>query len=312
MLRTEFVCLAGGVGAAKFLQGFVNVVPADDVTVVVNTGDDIELHGLYVSPDLDIIMYTLAGIAEETKGWGIIDDTFQCLGMLQRYGCETWFSLGDRDLATHLYRTKLLKDGLNMCQITARLGQRLGLRERILPMTNDKFEIKILTDKGEMHFQEYMVKYGTQHNVLGVRFEGEKQAKPCPEVLEAILQASGAVICPSNPIVSIGTILSVKGIRQALRETNAKIVSISPIIGGTAVKGPAAELMLSLGMEVSSFAVADLYKDFIDVFILDTVDENLKERIEAIGVQTVVTDTLMKTSEDKVRLAKVVLSCLRA
>lgn len=312
MTTERFVCLAGGVGAAKFLQGFVNVVPAEDIVVVVNTGDDIELHGLHLSPDLDIIMYTLAGFVEETKGWGMKDDTFHCLSMLKRYGCETWFNLGDKDLATHLYRTKLLKDGFNLCEVTTKLGQQLGLREMILPMTNDKFETRILTDNGELHFQEYLVKYGMQCNVLGIKFEGDAQAKPCPEVLNAILHASGIIVCPSNPIVSIGTILSVKGIRRALRETNARVVSISPVVAGTVVKGPAAKLMHSQGMEVSAFSVANLYKDFVDVFILDTVDKNLKKRIEAIGVQTVVTDTIMKTAEDKVRLAKVALSCLRA
>ena len=310
MRAERFVCLAGGVGAAKFLQGFVNVVPQEDVVVVVNTGDDMELHGLHISPDLDIILYTLAGIVEEVKGWGIRDDTFQCLSMLQRYGCETWFNLGDKDLATHVYRTKLLKDGFSLQEVTARLSQQLGLRETILPMTNDKFETRILTDRGEMHFQEYMVKYGMQRHVVGVKFEGDKQAEPCPEVLNAILHASGIIICPSNPIVSIGTILSVKGIREALRKTKAKVVSISPIIGGTAVKGPAAQLMLSLGMEVSAFSVANLYKDFVDFLILDKIDKNLKKRIETLGLQTVVTDTLMRTAEDKVRLAKVAFSCL--
>jgi LPPG:FO 2-phospho-L-lactate transferase len=306
----RFVCLAGGVGAAKFLQGFVNVVSAEDVAVVVNTGDDIELHGLHLSPDLDIIMYTLAGIVEESKGWGIKDDTFHCLSMLRRYGCETWFNLGDKDLATHLYRTKLLKDGLTLCEVTAKLGLQLGLREAVLPMTNDKFETRILTDKGEIHFQEYMVKHAMQGDVLGVKFEGCKQAKPCPEVLDAILRASGIIVCPSNPIVSIGTILSIEGIREALKETKARIVSISPIVAGTAVKGPAAKLMHSLGMEVSAFSVAALYKDFVDLFILDTVDRSLEQRIKAIGVRTLATNTLMRTPEDKVRLAKVALSSL--
>jgi LPPG:FO 2-phospho-L-lactate transferase len=256
-------------------------------------------------------MYTLAGIVEETTGWGIKDDTFHCLSMLRRYGCETWFNLGDKDLATHLYRTKLLRDGLTLCEVTAKLGLQLGLREVILPMTNDKFETRILTDKGEMHFQEYMVKHAMHGEVLGVKFEGCKQAKPCPEVLDAILRASGIIVCPSNPIVSIGTILSVEGIREALKETKARIVSISPIIAGTAVKGPAAKLMHSLGMEVSAFSVAALYKDFVDVFILDTVDKNLKQRVKATGVQTLATNTLMRTQEDKVRLAKVALSSLR-
>jgi LPPG:FO 2-phospho-L-lactate transferase len=306
----KIVCLAGGVGAAKFLQGLAKVIPPENITVVVNTGDDIELHGLHVSPDIDIIMYTLAGIVDETKGWGIQEDTFNCLAMLQRLGNETWFKLGDKDLATHLHRTQLLKKGLNLSQVTSKLCQQLGLRETILPMTNDKFETRILTDKGEMHFQEYMVKHAMQDTVVGVRFEGVEQAKACQEVLSAILEASGVIVCPSNPIVSIGTILSVKGIREALLKTKAKVVAMSPIIAGTVVKGPAEKLMRCLGMEVSAFSVANFYKDFLDVFIFDTVDKNLKEQIEALGVQAIVADTLMKAFEDKVRLANVALSCL--
>jgi len=252
----------------------------------------------------------LAGIVDETKGWGIKDDTFNCLNMLQCLGCETWFSLGDKDLATHIYRTNLLKKGLSLTRTTVELCQKLGLRETILPMTNDRFETKIQTDKDEMHFQEYMVKHAMQDRVVGVRFEGAEKAKPCKEALNAIFEASGIILCPSNPIVSIGTILSVKEIREALRKTEAKVVAISPIIAGTVVKGPAEKLMRGLGMEVSAFSVANLYRDFLDVFILDTVDKDQKTRVESLGVRAVVVDTLMKTIEDKVRLAKVVLSCL--
>jgi LPPG:FO 2-phospho-L-lactate transferase len=310
LTNKKLTCLAGGVGAAKFLQGLARVVSEEDITVIVNTGDDIELHGLHVSPDIDIVMYTLAGIVDEEKGWGIKNDTFHCLEMLQRYGCETWFNLGDKDIATHLHRTQLLKKGFTLSKATAKLASQLGLQETILPMTNDKFETRVQTSRGEMHFQEYMVRHGMQDPVTGVRFEGIEQAKPCPEALDAIFEVSGIIICPSNPIVSIGTILSVKGIREALRKTKAKIVAISPIIAGTVVKGPAEKLMRGLGMEVSAFSVANLYKDFLDVFILDTVDKEQKERVETLKIQAVVTDTLMKTLEDKIRLAKVALSCL--
>ena len=310
MVSRKITCLAGGVGAAKLLQGLAKVVPEEGITVIVNTGDDIELHGLHISPDLDIIMYTLAGIVDEVKGWGIEDDTFHCLDMLRRYNCETWFKLGDKDLATHLYRTKLLKEGLKLSEVTAKLCQKLGLPEKIVPMTDDKFETRILTDRGEMHLQEYMVKHGMRDNVVGVRFVGVDHAEPCQEALNAILEASGIIICPSNPIVSIGTILSVNGLRDALRTTEAKVIAISPILAGTVVKGPAEKLMRGLGMEVSAFSVANLYKDFLDVFILDTIDKDLKERIETLGVQAVVANTLMKTIEDKIRLAEVVLSCL--
>jgi len=306
----KVTCLAGGVGAARFLQGLVRVVSREDVTVVVNTGDDMELYGLHVSPDLDIVSYALAGIVDEEKGWGVKGDTFSCLGMLKNLGCESWFNLGDKDLATHIYRTHLLEEGFSLAEVTAKICRSLGLEETILPMTNDRFETRILTDKGEMHFQEYMVKRGMQDRVLGVRFEGVEQVKPTQEALNAILEASGIIVCPSNPIVSIGTILSVRGIREALKKTRAKIVAISPIIAGTVVKGPAEKLMKGLGMEVSAFSVADLYKDFLDVFILDTADKKQKPRVEALGIKAIVVDTLMKTMEDKIRLAKVALSCL--
>jgi len=310
MADRKITCLAGGVGAAKFLQGLARVVPEESITVIVNTGDDIELYGLHLSPDLDIIMYTLAGIVDEVKGWGIKDDTFQCLDTLRRYNHETWFKLGDKDLATHLCRTELLKRRLRLSEVTTGLCQRLGLQETIVPMTNDKFETRILTDRGEMHFQEYMVKHGMQDNVVGVRFLGVDQAKPSKEALNAVLEASGIILCPSNPIVSIGAILSVNGFRDALRTTEAKVVAISPIIGGTVVKGPAEKLMRALSLEVSAFSVANLYKDFLDAFILDTIDKEQKKQVEALGIQSVVTNTLMKTIEDKICLAKVVLSCL--
>jgi len=309
MVNQKITCLAGGVGAAKFLQGLAKVVPENDISVIVNTGDDIELHGLHISPDLDIITYTLAGIVDEEKGWGIKGDTFQCLGMLKNYGLETWFNLGDKDLATHVYRTRLLSEGFTLTEVTSKICQQLGLLETILPMTNDPFETRIITDKGEMHFQEYMVKHSMQPSVTGVRFEGAEKAQPTPEVLNAILEASRIIVCPSNPIVSIGTILLVKGIREALRRTGAKIVAISPIIAGTVVKGPAEKLMRGLGLEVSAWSVANLYKDFLDVFILDAMDKEQKSRVETLGVRAVVVDTLMKTIDDKVRLAKVALSC---
>ena len=219
------VALAGGVGAARFLEGLVRVVPEEDLTIVVNTGDDIMLHGLYISPDIDIIMYTLAGIVNKEKGWGVQGDTFHCLEMLKAYGCETWFKLGDRDLATHIYRTKLLREGLSLSEVTQKLCGILGLRVTILPMTNDKVETIILTDKGKMHFQEYLVKRGAKDKVLGVVFEGIEEAEPSPRLIEYIMNSSVVVVCPSNPIVSIGTILSVKGVREALRKTRAEIVA---------------------------------------------------------------------------------------
>ena len=306
------VALAGGVGAARFLQGLVKVVEPSDVTVIVNTGDDIELHGLYISPDVDIVLYTLAGIVDEQKGWGIKGDTFYCLEMLGRYGLETWFKLGDKDLATHIYRTMLLKAGYTLSQATEAIRRALGVKVRVIPMSDQPVKTIIITDKGPMHFQEYLVKRGARDTVLGVRFEGVETAEPAPGVLEAIERAKGIIICPSNPVVSIGTILALRGVREALREAKAPVIAISPIIGGAPVKGPADKLMRGIGVEVSAYGVANLYRDFLDYIIIDKVDKGLKERIEQeLGIRVVIANTLMRTLEDKVRLARLAVSLIR-
>jgi len=302
--------LAGGVGAARFLQGLVRVVPEKDITVIVNTGDDIELYGLHISPDLDIIIYTLAGIVDEEKGWGIRGDTFHCLKMIQKYGHETWFNLGDKDFATHICRTHLLRSELSLSEATKTICKNLGLEVKILPMTDDEVETKIVTPRGIMHFQEYLVKGKAQDEVISVRFEGAKEARPASGVVDSILDSAAVIICPSNPIVSIGTILSVKGIKSALEKTEAMVAAISPIVGGSPVKGPADKLMRGLGLEVSAYAVANLYRDFLDAFIIDQVDQAEKERIERLGLHVVVTHTIMKNLEDKVRLARVTLRSL--
>jgi LPPG:FO 2-phospho-L-lactate transferase len=302
--------LAGGVGAARFLQGMVRLVSEEELTVIVNTGDDIELYGLHISPDLDIIVYTLAGIVDEEKGWGVRGDTFHCLEALQKYGYETWFKLGDRDLATHIHRTFLLKSGLRLSEVTERLCKALGLRVKILPMTDDKIETTVTTDKGMMHFQEYFVRRGAKDRVTNVEFKGVEKAFPAPGVIDAILNSKAVVLCPSNPIVSIGTILSVKGVRDALRNTRARVIAISPIVGGAPIKGPADKLMRALGVEVSAYGVASLYKDFLDDFVIDTVDETQKPRIESLGLNVVVTNTIMKTMQDKIRLAETVLDLI--
>jgi LPPG:FO 2-phospho-L-lactate transferase len=302
--------LAGGVGAARFLQGMVRLVSEEELTVIVNTGDDIELYGLHISPDLDIIMYTLAGIVDEEKGWGVRGDTFHCLEALQKYGYETWFKLGDRDLATHIHRTFLLKSGLRLSEVTERLCKALGLRVKILPMTDDKIKTTVTTDKGMMHFQEYFVRRGAKDRVTNVEFKGVEKAFPAPGVIDAILNSKVVVLCPSNPIVSIGTILSVKGVRDALRNTRARVIAISPIVGSAPIKGPADKLMRGLGVEVSAYGVASLYKDFLDDFVIDTVDETQKPRIESLGLNVVVTNTIMKTMQDKIRLAETVLDLI--
>lgn len=302
--------LAGGVGAARFLQGLVHVVPPEEIVTIVNTGDDIEFYGLHISPDVDIVIYTLAGIVNQEKGWGIHEDTFNCLEMLGQYGYETWFMLGDKDLATHIHRTILLKNGLKLSEVTENIRKALRVKVKVIPMTNNRVQTKIITNIGEMHFQEYLVKRKAQDPVLDVKFEGIEKAEPAPGVIESILNADGIIICPSNPIVSIGPILSIKGVKEALKKTRAKIVAISPIVGGTPIKGPADKLMRGLGIEVSAVGVARVYRDIIDVFIIDNVDKDLKSRIEELEVEVFITDTIMKTLEDKIRLAKEALNCL--
>jgi LPPG:FO 2-phospho-L-lactate transferase len=301
------VVLAGGVGAARFLTGLTKLIPPHDLTVVANTGDDIELFGLHISPDIDIIAYTLAGIVDENKGWGIRDDTFCCLGMLDKYGQDAWFNLGDQDLATHIYRTNRLKQGVSITQVTSEICSSLGLKIKLLPMTDDKFETYIKTGNGIIHFEEYFVKRQFQDEVLGVEFLGAKKAKPAPGVLDALFEAELVVISPSNPIVSIGTILAVEGVRDALLHTKARVVSVSPIVGGVPIKGPADKLMRGLGFEVSAFGVAKLYSDFLDAFVIDSVDAGEKSRIEQLGIKVTVAPTVMKSLEDKVALAKTVL-----
>ena len=299
--------LAGGVGAARFLTGLTKLVREEDVSVIVNTGDDINMFGLHISPDIDIVAYTLAGIVDDEKGWGIKGDTFQCLEMLKKFGLETWFSLGDKDFATHIFRTNLLKKGLTLSQVTAKICDTLGLKVTILPMTDDKFETWIKIEEGLIHFEEYFVKRQAKDNVLGVEFVGVADAKPSPKVIDSILDAEMIVICPSNPIVSIGTILSVNGVRDALKRTDAKIVGVSPIVAGAPIKGPADKLLRGLGFEVSAFSVAKLYADFLDTFVIDTKDVGERNQIEQLGIEVKVTDTVMKSLEDKVRLAKTVL-----
>ena len=299
--------LAGGVGAARFLSGLVRVIPEEDLTVIVNTGDDIELYGLHISPDIDIVMYTLAGIVDEEKGWGIKGDTFHCLKMLRKYGYKTWFNLGDKDLATHLHRTSLMTKGLKLSEAADKMRRALGLKVRILPMTDDRFETWIETDSDSMHFQEYFVKRGAKDRVLNVKFVGAETAKPAPSVVESILESRLVIISPSNPIVSIGTILSVKRVREVLRQSKARKIAISPIVAGAPIKGPADKLMRGLGLEVSAYSVAHLYMDFLDTFVLDEADEKERTRIKDLGIKVVVTDTIMKSLEDKVRLAKTVL-----
>jgi LPPG:FO 2-phospho-L-lactate transferase len=301
------VALAGGVGAAKLLRGLVQLIPPQDLVIVGNTGDDVELHGLHVSPDLDILTYTLGGIVDEAKGWGVSDDTFNCLNMLGKLGFETWFKLGDMDLAIHIARTKMLKDGMTLSEATAQLCNMLGVNAKLIPMTNDSVQTKVVSGQLHLDFQEYFVKRGTKDEVTGVSFEGAEKATPAPGVLEAIKDAELVVVCPSNPVLSISPMLSISAIRKELTQTRGYVVGVSPVVGGKAIKGPTDRIMTSMGLEPSAYGVAKFYEDFLDHLVIDGADEHDKGRIEGLGLKVTVADTVMRNLGDSVRLAKIVL-----
>lgn len=304
----KVTALAGGVGAAKFLLGLASVMPPEDITIIANTGDDIKLLGLHISPDIDTLTYTLAGVINEATGWGIASDTFECIEWMARYGEDRWFNLGDRDLATHIYRTEQLNRGKSLAEITDHIRRALRVASRILPMTDAYTPTRVVTDEGEMHFQEYFVRRRCEPKVNELRFDNIESARPAPGVIKAIIEADAVVICPSNPFISIGPILAVPTLRDALRETTASVTAITPIIGGRALKGPAADMLRDLGYEVSARAVAALYSDFADCFVLDETDGAIKPSIEELGLRVTVTNAVMRTLEDKQRLAKEVLS----
>ncbi len=299
--------LAGGVGAARFLEGLVQVVDPQQITAIVNTGDDFTLHGLHISPDLDIVTCTLAGVINPAQGWGIAEDTYACLEWLRRLGAPDWFNLGDRDLALHIQRTAMLRDGATLSQVTDHFRQVLGVAVRILPMSDQPVPTYIRTPAGEIHFEEYFVRRRARDEVQGVRFVGVEAAAPAPGVLEAIAQAERVVVAPSNPVVSIAPILALPGVRAALHETAATVVAVSPIIAGKAVKGPAVPLMQALAIEVSAVGIARVYHDFLDVLVLDQADATLHEPITALGIRPLVTDTMMHGAAEKAALAQMVL-----
>jgi LPPG:FO 2-phospho-L-lactate transferase len=301
------VVLAGGVGAARFLQGLVQVIPQERLTVIVNTGDDRDFYGLHVSPDLDIVMYTLAGVVDEAHGWGIRNDSHNTMQQLTHYGNEDWFLLGDRDLATHIHRTNLLRQGKSLSEVTGELRTYFGLQIRILPMTDQAVATHIQTPVGLLHFQEYMVKRRCADEVQDVVFVGARESRPSPGVLGAIKEAEAILIAPSNPIVSIGSILAVPGIHDALHEASGMVVAVSPIVGGAPIKGPADKLMRGLSMEVSPVGVARCYRDFLDVMVIDKQDEHLLSEIEDLGIPAVATNTIMRDMAAKTALAHKVL-----
>ena len=307
-LTPSVVTLAGGVGAAKLLTGLIRAHPPNDLLAVVNTADDTVLHGLHVSPDLDTVVYTLAGAVNPDTGWGLAGETWQAMDALDRYGGITWFRLGDRDLATHLYRTHRLGQGADLAAITAEIAAAWGLELAVLPVTNDRIETRVTTaDEGEIGFQDYFVR--RRHNVAvsAVRVAGSERARPSPGLLVALAAARLIVIAPSNPIVSIGPVLEVPGVRQAVADRRDAVVAVSPIVGGAALKGPADRLMRELGHECSVVGVARLYRDVAATLVIDEADAHLADDVEAEGVACVVAPTIMDGIETATDLARVVL-----
>jgi LPPG:FO 2-phospho-L-lactate transferase len=308
------VALAGGVGAARFLRGLIATTPPGDVLVIGNTGDDLRIHGLHVSPDLDSVSYTLAGLGDDERGWGLAGETWNVLGALDRLGEPSWFGLGDRDLATHLLRTRLLHEGQPLSAVTAELGRRLGVPVRLVPMTDDPVETRVEVDGPDgvedLGFQEYWVGLKAADPVRRVRFAGVESARPAPGLLDAIAAADGIVICPSNPVVSIAPILAVPGLRDAIAAAGCRTVAISPIVGGAPVRGMADKLLPAWGAEVSAAGVAGLYAGLADVYVLDQVDAGQAAAVEALGLEAVVTQTIMTTVADAAALAKTAIERL--
>lgn len=303
----KIIALAGGVGGAKLADGLYAELAPGELTVIVNTADDVVLHGLHVSPDLDTVLYTLAGLANPETGWGIAGDTFNSLDMLARYGGPSWFRLGDRDLATHITRTTLLREGSTLTEATAHLAASLGLRAALLPMADQRVETIIATPEGDLAFQEYFVHRGCRDQVLGIRLHGIETTRRSFAIDAALDRAEAIVICPSNPLVSVGPILAVAGLRAAIRARGLPVVAVSPIIGGQAVRGPAARMMESLGMEVTPAGVARLYSDLRPALFIDNLDAHLAAAVASAGARPVVAPILMQTNEDRRALARRVL-----
>ena len=304
--------LAGGVGASRFLQGLVQVVDPVDIAVISNTGVDVEMFGLHVSPDVDIVIYALAGAVNPETGWGLTGDTFAVVESLQRFGYGRWFNLGDKDLATCIHRTRLLHEGRPMHEIVDGIARAWGLTCRMLPMANEPVRTKIFGPDGEIDFQDYMVRLRTEVEVRSIAFDGIESAAPAPGVLEAIRESEAVILAPSNPFVSVGPILAVRGIREALLATKAVRAAVSPIIAGQVVKGPAAKMLQTLGHEVSAVGVAEIYREIIDVMVIDNEDAALAPRVEALGLRCLVTDTMMTSAQRKADLALDVLAACRA
>jgi LPPG:FO 2-phospho-L-lactate transferase len=303
--------LSGGTGGAKFVDGLRQVMPAEDITIVVNTGDDLLWWGLYVSPDIDSITYVLSGMLSRERGWGVKGDTFLCLQAMGQLGEPTWFHTGDRDLAMHLLRSRLLAEGKTLSEATKVICDKLGVKARVLPMSNSRVETRVDTPVGELSFEEYFVQRWYQDPVNAVRFAGASDAEPAPGVIEAITTADAVLIAPSNPITSIGPILAVPGVREALQRARGKIAAISPIVGSAPVAGPAGILMQAQGLLCSIAGVAQAYEDFLDVLICDTRDARAAETLRQNGLRVQCTQTIMRSPDDKAALAREALAFIQ-
>jgi len=306
------VVLTGGTGGAKFVEGLRQVSPANELTFIVNTGDDLEWWGLYVSPDLDSITYAMAGLLSKERGWGVKGDTFYCLQAMGELAEPIWFHVGDRDLAVHLLRSKYLAQGKTLSEATTAICDKLGVSARILPMSNSRVETRVDTPIGELSFQEYFVQRWYQDPVKSVRFAGSSDAEPAPGVIDSIMSASAVILAPSNPVSSIGPILAVTEIREALGKTPAIVAAISPIVNNAAVSGPAGALMAAHSLPVSIAGVGKAYEDFLDVLIADLRDQEAAKKLVRPGLRVHCTNTIMRTAEDKAKLARTVLALLGA
>ena len=303
-MSTKILALAGGVGGAKLALGLSKLLSPEDLTVVVNTGDDEEFHGLHVSPDLDTVMYTLSGLANPETGWGLQGETFNALERLTAYGADTWFGLGDKDLATHIMRTMMLAQGKSLSEVTLALSRALGIAHEIAPMTDDRIRTIVETEIGPLAFQDYFVKHRCEPKATSISFDGGAQAEPSAGFVQALETSDAMVYCPSNPYLSVAPILEVGDVREKVRHFPGIRIAVSPIVGGQALKGPAAKLMQEFGIEPSCVDVAKQYVGLCDCFVIDEVDRNQAKEIEALGMRVEVCNTVMVTEDDKIDLGR--------
>lgn len=300
--------ISGGTGSAKLIRGLDAVVDSEDLTIITNVGDNIWLYGLYICPDIDTILYTLNGSLDEKRGWGLKDDTFDFLRRYGELGEDNWFKVGDNDLATHVFRTKLLGEGQTLSRITSKLARRLGIRQRIIPATDQSLQTIILTAKGEMNLQEYWVRDQGEPIVKGVHYRGIEHVEPCEGVSSSILNSERIIVTSGNPISSIGPTISIPQIAEALKQTDATKVAVSPIVGNSPISGPAGRMMRARGLDVSPVGIARFYSSFLDTLIIDKTDESYSDAIKDLGMKAHLADIIMHTREDEIELAKLLLS----